>query len=277
MSEMLINNYSAESAAYDRLVSYFENYDLNGKVNSCPYCGKGIEPVYRISVTDGLDLVAVYKCPSCNKLIVGRYESRECHDDGHIIWDLKEIFPRPNIVKEFPECIKEISPRFCDIYSQCERAYNEGLDEICGVGFRKALEVLIKDYLINDKCKKSKEVLDKLKEDINKLGNEEKDNRLREIGSKNSPIVKYINEKNISVKDVVLKSTLEKCIEYCISDPRIIECAHQARYLGNDETHYERKVDNATIEDLKLLIDLTVNWIETEKLTEKYKGRFLKK
>lgn len=41
-----------------------------------------------------------------------------------------------------------ISPRFVTIYEQAMRAAQMGYDELVGMGYRKALEFLIKDYLI---------------------------------------------------------------------------------------------------------------------------------
>ena len=46
--------------------------------------------------------------------------------------------------------IGEISPQFIQIYNQANRAEQEGLDQICGAGYRKALEFLIKDYAIHE-------------------------------------------------------------------------------------------------------------------------------
>ena len=47
--------------------------------------------------------------------------------------------------------------------------------------------------------------------------------------------------------------------------------AKGAIWLGNDETHYERKWVDKDIDDLKTLIDLTLHWINYETLTEQYK------
>ena len=55
-----------------------------------------------------------------------------------------------------------------------------------------------------------------------------------------------------------------------VSDPGIKECARRASWLGNDETHYERRWNDKDIGDLKALIALTVNWIEAHLLTKKY-------
>ena len=62
---------------------------------------------------------------------------------------------------------------------------------------------------------------------------------------------------------------LGKCINEHIENQKLKDIAKRATWLGNDETHYVRKWQGKNITDLKLLIDLTVHWIETEILTEK--------
>lgn len=51
-----------------------------------------------------------------------------------------------------------LSPSFVKIYHQAEKAENDGLDEICGIGYRKSLEFLVKDYL----CDKFPEETEKI-------------------------------------------------------------------------------------------------------------------
>lgn len=54
-----------------------------------------------------------------------------------------------NFVKHlFPEEIKTLSSRFVEIYNQSLQAENLGLSELAGMGYRKSLEVLVKDYII---------------------------------------------------------------------------------------------------------------------------------
>ena len=48
----------------------------------------------------------------------------------------------------FSDKINSLSPNFVEIYHQSEKAENMGLTEICGLGYRKALEFLVKDYAI---------------------------------------------------------------------------------------------------------------------------------
>lgn len=53
-----------------------------------------------------------------------------------------------NISIQMPQTIKNISPKFDLIFAQAFEAEKHGLDLICGLGYRKAYEFLIKDYLL---------------------------------------------------------------------------------------------------------------------------------
>jgi hypothetical protein len=64
---------------------------------------------------------------------------------------------------------------------------------------------------------------------------------------------------------------LSACIQKYVESPQVRIAAERAVWLGNDETHYERRWDSMTIENLKELIQLTVNWIHSDILTRKYK------
>ena len=55
--------------------------------------------------------------------------------------------PWEPIDTEFSESIKRISPDFCDIANQAQKAEHQGWKLIAGPGYRKALEFLVKDYL----------------------------------------------------------------------------------------------------------------------------------
>lgn len=53
-----------------------------------------------------------------------------------------------NIEAKFSDSIKNISPRFIVIYEQSRFAEQQNLYEVCGTGYRKALEVFLKDYAL---------------------------------------------------------------------------------------------------------------------------------
>ncbi|MGH9690457.1 MAG: hypothetical protein ACRD4C_05105 [Candidatus Acidiferrales bacterium] len=52
-----------------------------------------------------------------------------------------------------------------------------------------------------------------------------------------------------------------------VKNEKVKAIAARAVWLGNDETHYTRKWEDKDLEDLKNLIQLTVHWIEMEKMT----------
>ena len=130
--------------------------------------------------------------------------------------------PINHVPRSFSEIIKNTSNEFCDIYNQALASESQGHLKICGVGYRKALEFLLKDYLIGLHPDKTEEIKTKF---------------------------------------------LGKCIEEYISNANIKTVAKRAAWLGNDETHYVRIWEGKDLQDLKKLIDLTVNWIEMEQLT----------
>lgn len=69
------------------------------------------------------------------------------------------IHPTPPLHPILPDGIGDISPNFVKIYSQATEAEKLGLDELDGIGYRKALEFLIKDYL----CSKFPQESDNIK------------------------------------------------------------------------------------------------------------------
>lgn len=66
--------------------------------------------------------------------------------------------PIKEMSTEFPPLIKRFSKKFIEIYNQALTAEENDLSEICGLGYRKAFEFLIKDYLIkkNEKTEHEK-------------------------------------------------------------------------------------------------------------------------
>ena len=70
--------------------------------------------------------------------------------------------------------------------------------------------------------------------------------------------------------DKIRGMQLSPCIHAYVSDVNFKECAKRATWLGNDETHYVRKWEDQDIDDLKLLVRLTTNWVDNVLLTQKY-------
>ena len=106
------------------------------------------------------------ECPFCHAQMTPRYLYRhhsnlfaECSNSGcgrNMILGMNQnahytvVLPNSMPAKRnFSETIMSISPSFSDIYNQAFCAEQLSLNHVCGVGYRKALEFLIKDYLIS--------------------------------------------------------------------------------------------------------------------------------
>jgi len=123
--------------------------------NNCPYCHKSIDPLLLRDNFSSNNLEIIFRCPNlnCNRAFIGLYfHSFSTHYD----------FLRTNIGEiekiQFSEHINNLSLNFVEIYNQSHFAENHQLFEICGVGYRKALEFLIKDYLITKNKNKEDEI-----------------------------------------------------------------------------------------------------------------------
>ncbi len=57
---------------------------------------------------------------------------------------LRGLFPRTVKPEEFSDNILGLSLAFVETYMQAQRAEASELDQICGIGYRKALEFLVK-------------------------------------------------------------------------------------------------------------------------------------
>lgn len=133
------------------------NCSLNEYPDKCPICGNGGQPQFLIGCiyTPTFSLYASFRCPvsRCRGIYTGFYKESK---DGMGNWqgDLtRTALARHTEEKLFQENIAAVSPTFCKIFNQAHLAEENGLQHICGPGYRKALEFLIKDFLILHKFK----------------------------------------------------------------------------------------------------------------------------
>jgi len=126
---------------------------------------------------------------------------------------------------QISNAVGDLSPNFKLIFNQAFAAEQHNLSEIAGVGYRKSLEFLVKDFCI---------------------------------------VIRPDKEENIK------SNPLAKVIADYVPNDNIKKVANRAAWIGNDETHYVKKWENKDIHDLKVLIDLSVRWIEMEILTMQY-------
>ena len=181
--------------------------NLSNVPNECPYCHKFIQPIerYRNGTNEGVEIV--FECVNieCGKLFIAYYnvldgqflDFRNCN-----IGTFKEI--------SFEDVINEISPSFVKIYNEAYIAEQNKLLEICGVGYRKAIDFLIKDYLISKKPENSLIIINKFlgncfRDDISDLKIKEVASRVIWLDNDETHFVRNWNEKNIKeLKNLIM-------------------------------------------------------------------------
>lgn len=113
--------------------------------NICTMCHNYIVPHLHGTpyINRQRDIYITYGCPSCGQLLLASYSKA--------VYDLILLNVGPNSYRShiFNPEINQLSPRFSDIFNESQKAESDGLLEICGPGYRKSLEILIKDYLIH--------------------------------------------------------------------------------------------------------------------------------
>jgi hypothetical protein len=197
----------------------------------CPICHRSIAPVFIATSCHRLREHAqvAFRCADarCDRVFVALYDWDEPRS-RYVLEKTEPVYPES---RSFGASIAGLSPMFEVIYNQALAAEAAGLREVCGCGYRRALEFLVKDYLTAS-----------LPQDATAIRSE----------------------------------LLGACIAHRVSEPRLKECAERAAWLGNDETHYERRWTGTDLQDLKVLIDLALHWVESEVLHREYLARMPK-
>ena len=113
----------------------------------CPHCHRSasLEVLSVTNVPNLNECALVLQCRRCKRLsfadlvlagkLLGNDETK-----------LYALYPNPKEL-EIPPEIQLHYPQFYETYRQAHRAEEDNLTEICGMAYRKALELLVKDYL----------------------------------------------------------------------------------------------------------------------------------
>ena len=116
--------------------------------DTCPICHTAIHPTFITAVTSGFNPTrlpqVVFGCRKleCHRLFIGIYDQ----SPGSSLQVLRGVIPLVPKDVEFSEAITELSPMFVQIYKQSVVAETFGLHQLHGIGLRKALEFLVKDF-----------------------------------------------------------------------------------------------------------------------------------
>lgn len=191
----------------------------------CPRCNSAIEPVFLFGYINNLekDLFSVFlNCNACHNTFISNYKFTKEIEIGYKNYlDSSLICSEPISVtkKSFSDDINKLSPDFVRVYNQAFAAEQNELDDICGMGYRKAVEFLVKDY-------------------SNKISPED--------------------------KDTIKSKPLSDCINTYFDNKKLKSLALASAWIGNDQTHYEQRISDAGIEEMKAFIMALVNFIDSD-------------
>ena len=97
------------------------------------------------------DVVSIYKCTACNNLFCVKSYHEIRPDTGEsydFSFEVVDILPKKVIpTASFPPVIKRLSTEFLKTFEQAEIAEKSGLNKICGLVYRRALEFLVNAYV----------------------------------------------------------------------------------------------------------------------------------
>lgn len=121
----------------------------------CPLCHHAIQPQELAlkafeNNTDNRFISALYLCKSCYQTFVALHSCASDSGTRKYRTELQYVGPQKYIPETFDPMVESLSPMFVKIYNQALAAENASLDEIAGLGYRKALEFLVKDFCIHE-------------------------------------------------------------------------------------------------------------------------------
>lgn len=128
--------------------------------DKCPICQSAFDMSHpnqsyydEVDRCEHFNIFSIYMCPCCRNGFVLKHHMLRDKGPLNMVRCMEISYPSA-FPAEFEnvnvdEQIYMISPRFYEIYKQCLAAKNNGYTELYGMGFRKALETLVKDYAIH--------------------------------------------------------------------------------------------------------------------------------
>lgn len=118
------------------------------KPATCPFCGFGTDAPFIkneiFSFNSHHLLAATCQCTSCRKTFFFMCEYEQSSSYKPILYPEISFVPYEN------QTLSAISERFIDMYNQALQCEFVGNIELAAIGYRSALEILIKDFAINE-------------------------------------------------------------------------------------------------------------------------------
>ena len=212
-------------------ISFPNTSTFQGEIDvpdECPLCHHFIS-AEEFSIKSYIDnnghpyLATLNLCHNCYQTFTVLYACT-CNNSSKL-YSSKLIYAEPVRFepKHFDKRIESLSPQFLKIYNQALAAESANLDEIAGIGYRKSVEFLVKDFCIHNHSHEA---------------------------------------------DTIMSMPISQCIRTYIVVDQIKTLASRAVWIGNDETHYIRKLEDHDLDDMKEFIEAMVYYVGMDLITE---------
>ena len=146
-----------------------QSFPVDRTPDWCPHCQRYTRPKVLVAAMPALkyrarrDVMAICQCSDsfCANVFAATYAviAQDGQDTGALMVHAPLSFLE---VPKFSETISALSPTFCGTYDEAVQAHENGLIQICGAGFRKALEFLVKDYAVSKVPQEKSDIRDKI-------------------------------------------------------------------------------------------------------------------
>ncbi|QDP86741.1 DUF4145 domain-containing protein (plasmid) [Chryseobacterium sp. SNU WT5] len=212
--------------------------EFNKLPDFCPHCFIKQIPQIKGGVYNSkinLNLFLICSNEDCKKSFIAFYSKAQNSSalqlSGVSIGNLQ--------TKEFSSDISSISEKFIEIYNQAFFAEQNNLFEITGVGYRKSLEFLIKDYCLKNNTSESEKILNMpIMQVINSYVNDERIKNISKravwLGNDETHYIRIWDNKDVTI----LKTLIDLVVHWIemeeMSKLMIIEMPELPK-KGNDK------------------------------------------
>jgi hypothetical protein len=144
---------------------HFYNFDENShdyydmdieEPRICNHCNHSGEQIFIDGISlsepdDDISAICFFNCYFCKKTSI--YFMGQYRNSHNFSWlDTIDVIPKSKKTDNYITQNHELTQQFPDffkIYNQSQKAQDECLDQIAGMGFRKSLEFLVTDFLLS--------------------------------------------------------------------------------------------------------------------------------
>ncbi len=123
--------------------------------NECPICHVAVMPIFAQAFAVGMPaettpVECVFRCTkeACQRTFMAACDVVGSLPNGLRQYAVRSLKPTTPRHAAFDEVVEQVSSSFVVIYNQAMEAEAQQLDQIVGIGLRKSLEFLIKDFII---------------------------------------------------------------------------------------------------------------------------------